>query len=47
MKILNGIRKACEEFVSDKITPDYRMYIDTNDYSVICDNMLFERKIIH
>lgn len=44
MKILNGIRKACEDFVCDKITPDYRIYIDTNDYSVICDDILFERK---
>lgn len=37
MKILNGIREACEEYTAVSSYANIRILIDTNDFSVFCD----------
>nr|DAG71044.1 MAG TPA: hypothetical protein [Caudoviricetes sp.] len=36
MKILNGIREACEEYAAVSSYANIRILIDTNDFSVFC-----------
>lgn len=37
MKILNGIREACEEYADVSRYSNIRILIDTHDFSVFCD----------
>ena len=37
MKILNGIREACEEYADVSSYANIRILIDTHDFSVFCD----------
>lgn len=39
MKILNGIREACEEYAGASSDNNIRILIDITDFSVFCDEI--------